>query len=153
MRWALLFLLFGAMATANPPQPAPPPVYLNTYGARFMGEPDPTLKEILVELRKLNANVEALRGTQVPAEPRPLSLKALVTARCAGCHSEKVAATKGGDFVLLDAKGQVVPLSVAEKKRIVREVTADRMPKVGGLLSEVEKNALQEFLFPKEDGP
>lgn len=144
--WAVMAgLLVGCFArgvTANQP------LVLPTISPRY-NEPDPTLLQLLASSKRIEGLLARIAQQQAAQEPRPTSLKALVTARCASCHAEAVAVQKGEGFVLLQADGTVPPLSVAEKKRILREVTADRMPKAAPL-SEGEKAALQEFLFPRE---
>lgn len=130
-------VLLGTLAAVG--YVAATPTYVPTYGARY-GD-DATLREILAELRAIHATLRVQRA----AESAPTSLSALVSARCAGCHGA-TAEKDGGGFVLVDTKGKVVPLSLQEKRRILREVSSDRMPKGGPLLSEVEKNALAKFL-------
>lgn len=128
--------------------PAPVAYTVPTYGARLSD--DAGSREMLAELRKIRIAVEAMQRAQQAFERPPASLKALVTERCAKCHGESVADKLGSAFVLLNADGTVPPFSLAEKRRIIRETKADRMPK-DKPLTDLEKTSLEQFLFPKEE--
>ena len=128
--------------------PAPVAYTVPTYGARLSD--DAGSREMLAELRKIRVAVEAMQRAQQAYERPPVSLKALMTDRCAKCHAEAVADKSGGGFVMLNADGTVLPFSLAEKRRIIRETKADRMPK-DKPLTDLEKSSLELFLFPKEE--
>lgn len=137
--WILLFVVgIAALALANP-------TYVPTYSARYSD--DTTLREMLSELKGIRAELKALRQQGQTQSPLPKDLKSFVTLHCAKCHNETKAE---GDFTLLMKDGKVAPLSVAEKKRIMRMVTKGDMPK-DHPLSEAERLLLNDLLFPKEE--
>lgn len=126
--------------------------YIPTYSAKYSAGEDGYFRDIIIELRGIRSEIQALRRQQAPVAKLPASLAELVTLRCAGCHAEGVAEKKGAEFVLLAATGKVPPLSLKEKKRIMRQVTSGLMPP-GAPLPEEEKDLLNSLLYPKEELP
>lgn len=125
------------------------PAYQPTYSARYTATEDGLLRDILGELRGIRSEIQALRRQGAQAKP-VANLQELFAARCASCHAEAIADKKGAGFVLLTKDGKVPPLSLAEKKRIVRMVGRGEMPPTLPFTDE-EKEVLQGFLYPKED--
>lgn len=121
---------------APQPQVAPPPQQVMSR------EPleDDALDAIRKDIAAIRAELASFRRTD------PISTPAgLLQHRCAACHGSEVAQTKGAGFVLLEKDGSLAPLSLQEKRRVVREVVAGRMPK-GGTLTEAEKKVLLDSL-------
>lgn len=106
---------------------------------------DGILKEILAEVKALRRELAVIRREQ-QAVRAPDNLKQLIASRCASCHGEQVADSKGAGFLMLQKNGDVPPFSLAEKKRIIRLVERGEMPKDGQPFSEAEKDALKKFL-------
>lgn len=78
------------------------------------------------------------------AAPKPPADLQSAANKCAACHLSSVAAAKGGDFALFDAKtGRVSQLADRDRSRVVAKVKAGSMPPPGaGTLTDGEKAAL-----------
>ena len=98
------------------------PYQYPAYSASYNAE----VGAIVEELRKLREEVSRIANGGKAGEP--VSFAALVTARCASCHQEKVAADQGGGFVLVENDGAAAILSLAEKRRVVQLVEEGKMP-------------------------
>jgi mono/diheme cytochrome c family protein len=88
-------------------------------------------------LRRKEADLKASQGT-------PATFEALVASRCASCHSAADAKQKGASFVLIEADGKIPPLSVVEKRAILRAVHNGSMPKGGAELTDAEVKLIEE---------
>ena len=139
-RAALLGVLFlAAWASATDSRSVVP-----TYSAHYTE--DAVLREILLELRAIRAELKALRPSTTPAP----TLGGILKARCASCHGQSVAAGKGDGLVLVESDGNIPDFNRAERRLILRLVATGEMPKKGPPLSEPEKRALTEHLTPPE---
>lgn len=130
----ILLLACAAVVATNP-------VYVPTYSARAT---DDHGRELLTEVRLIRQELQAMRRGAVA---QPTTLKDFVSRHCAACHGDE-AKTKGGGFVLV-SKGDVVPLSLVEKRQIQRMTAKGSMPP-NAPLTESEKQVLSDLLFPKE---
>lgn len=146
----LLFFLSAVTASATCPPvrrvvvapviATPVAVVVPTYAASFgyASNSDVLLQQILDELKGLKGELQGQRS-------EPVSFASIVSNRCAACHSEGKEAA-GGGYVLLGKDGQVVPLSIPEKKLIALRVsTSDekmRMPP-NSTLSERDMRIVQ----------
>jgi hypothetical protein len=127
------------------------PVLVPTYTAAYVPPPpapvkssDDCCEKLLAEIRALRAE---LRGGQAVKPPPPAATaEEVFSARCASCHSKSTASAKGFDFVLLEDDGKMVELTVQQKRRVVRELESNRMPKTGTPLSDAEKTLLLDYL-------
>lgn len=135
---ACIVLVAGAtLLVATPPGQVLVPAYQPTYSAT-----DDLLKQILEELKGLRAEVRAGRPAQ------GADVASVIKTRCAACHVAKAADEKGSGFVLIEDDGALAELSLAEKRRIKRQVEQGRMPP-GQPLVEAEKKLLVEHVTPK----
>ena len=127
-------LVGGIVRATNPVVP--------TYGAQYRD--DRNVAEILAEVRAIRQILER----QQPAERLPASLKALLTQRCAECHSEGKLARNVSIVVLLK-DGSLPPFSTTEKRFVLEKINSGSMPKERPPLSEIEKKYLRDQLFPE----
>lgn len=126
------------------------PVLVPTYALSY--QPPAPLREAVTEedplvreVRLLREELRAARGLpeKIP-EPQTVTLGRLLAAKCIKCHAGPE--PKAG-LLLVDAKGNLPVLSVAERQRIVRRVSARSMPpKEAGVLSESEIKVLVDGL-------
>lgn len=150
MRWWTLLLLFvllcGIGLHATPPRQVE---YVPAYGPSYDAGLDYQKQtvEILTRMDKRLERIEAKIGGAANQEG---DLASVLSRRCLSCHQDGAAESKGGDFVLIEKDGKLAELSVAEKRRIVREVKSGKMPK-DATLPEAEKKLLIEFFSPKEE--
>lgn len=103
--------------------------------------PDPTLAQLLQEVQKIRAEVEAIKSGGTPApgpklEPlpplgklteQPAHMK-LFSAKCASCHEKAVAEKKGGNFVLLEG-GDLAKLTDGQRLKVASQMYTGKMPK------------------------
>lgn len=122
------------------------PVYQFVYPTYFIAY-DSKADALIQELRGIRAEIERLRAGQ---QAENLTGLQVLQNRCASCHGEANANTKGKGFVLLDKASKGVPLSVNEKKRVAARVGSagqDRMPPAPlAPLSGDERTALEKYL-------
>jgi mono/diheme cytochrome c family protein len=110
-------------------------VIVPVYYTLKLREENLKLREEL--LRRKEADLKASQGT-------PATFEALVASRCASCHSAADAKQKGASFVLIEADGKIPPLSVVEKRAILRAVHNGSMPKGGAELTDAEVKLIEE---------
>lgn len=151
------------------------PVFVPSYGAAYVGggvpqqavpqqggaQPQSDMQALLTELRKINGRLDALEGRKpAPAQPmdrapndaaaRPNNAAvALLTAKCAACHTAQTAPTLGNNFAWLDQAGPR-RLTDREVRLIARRVKKGDMPPANNRqnippLSQEEANALLDF--------
>lgn len=131
--WLTACVLVGLFAgwlgklIANPPLV---PAYTASTTAEAI-----LLKQILDELRGMRAEVKLVLASKA----NPADLKTVMTARCAGCHSVDKAEANGDSFVLIERDGSLSPLSVGQKRSLVRMVEKGLMPKNAALTPEERK--------------
>lgn len=140
-RWMTTLCLF-VLLTAIGAHGSPPKVQTSAHGDYLVpvagpqfSPSDDLLKQILEELRGLRKDVQTLRLNQSPGE---LTVAALAPKYCMKCHKIDVAETDGGNFVMFDEKGELVPFSVNESRKISKKVETNAMPP-GKKLAEEEK--------------
>lgn len=133
MRAAVLLLVLVAAAWLAADAPVVP-----KHEAAY-STAEALLRDILVELRGLRADVQAVAGVKGGATGDRVGVLRL---RCASCHGADVAEEKGAGFVLLEKDGKPAELSVAEQRRVKREVERGRMPPAPATLTEAEKKLL-----------
>ena len=121
----------GAAAVPAPHQTAQPPACEQELA---------TLKARLAELEK------RLSPTPPQVQPPAGQAKglAIMQARCASCHEEKVAQGKGSSFVLFKGNG-LSSLDSAAQNKVLRNVYTGRMPK-NGTLTDAEVAEVIGFL-------
>ena len=122
---------------------APTQIFVPAYQVSYSAQED-LLKQILIELKGLRQDIQGLTPNTAPAS----NGASLLGSRCAGCHQDGVAETKGGGFVIVEKNGTLAELSLAEKRRMVRLVTQGKMPPTGAL-SVAEQKAISGFLSPQ----
>ena len=119
-------------------------VQVPTYSVGYAPAAD---QGILDELRRLREAVERLSEQRGAGPQQPITVAGVLQASCVKCHVATAADKDGGGFVLVEKDGKVVPLSVAEKKRLIRRVTkGDMPPKTERVLGEAEKKTLIDWL-------
>jgi hypothetical protein len=126
------------------------PILVPTYSISYaqpaplkqeQGEEDPLVREV----RLLREELRLARGGQAaPEKPETLNLGSLLGSKCIRCHSGE---TPKAGLSLVDAKGQLPVMSVAERNRIIRRVQARTMPPPKeGALTDAEIKVLTEGL-------
>lgn len=138
----LVLVSFGTLKlVANPPQYREylVPAYQTGYSPS-----DDLLKQILTELRALREEMkQAGFSRSLPAT----DLASILRNRCASCHQDPVALTKGDGIILVEKDGSPSVLSVVERRAIVRVIDDGSMPK-GSKLSAEEKKLFDVLRNP-----
>lgn len=136
---------------------APLAVYIPTYSISYSppenlfgrgGQPpapqtpDPTLAQLLLEVQKIRAEVEAIKSGAQPGAPapkleplpplgkiteQPAHMK-LFSAKCASCHEKAVAEKKGANFVLMEG-GDLAKLTDGQRLKVASQMYSGKMPK------------------------
>jgi len=135
-----VLLILLAFVVVLPVHGTSTPALVPAYSASY-SQTDDLLKQIVVELRFLRQDVQALRIGGLPPNV-PITAQAAIANKCVQCHGALVADEKGASFVLVEKDGKSAELSITEKRRVVREVEQGRMPKPPITLTPEERTAI-----------
>jgi mono/diheme cytochrome c family protein len=144
--FALFVLLSGVLVNATPPYrqdliPAQGPTYSPS---------EDYLKQIVANTASIDKRLERIEAKLGTSGQQQSGALGVIAARCLSCHQDGKAQEKGDGFVLVEKDGALAELSLAEKRRIVRQVTQGKMPP-NGKLPDAEVKLLEEYFAPKEE--
>ena len=149
MRMVMLLGVFlfcvGVQVHGTPPV-YKAPVLVPAYGPSYSPSED-FLKQILEELRGVRQELREIKGVMGGAPQGQEGALAVLSKRCASCHTDP--AQKGDGFVLVEKDGVLAEFSLAEKRRIIRLVQKGDMPPSGKLPAE-EVQLIEDFFNPEK---
>lgn len=138
-----LFLLAAVLGTAPPQGKILEPDHVAAYNQT---------EQILIEIRDdLRGLRQDLRGALAKGEIRSDGA-AVLRNRCATCHQDGAASKGAKTIVLVDREDGVPGFSALEKKHILEQIRANKMPPNGPPLSEGEKKAVDVYLSSEQKG-